>query len=66
VIKDQTFAYTKQGTGSEEKFDFTDNALTPGTHYYYVRVWQENEQIAWSSPVWVTYVPGSADGRSRK
>ena len=35
-------------------FEFTDS---PGTEkaedYYYLRVTQENGQVAWSSPIWV-------------
>ncbi len=32
----------------------TDEAYTNGTDYYYLRVTQEDGQMAWSSPVWVT------------
>lgn len=32
--------------------------------YYYIRVTQEDGHMAWSSPIWVDYVPGSATGKS--
>lgn len=32
--------------------------------YYYVRVIQVNGHMAWSSPIWVDYVPSSATGKS--
>jgi hypothetical protein len=34
------------------KIDFTDNEFT-GDSYYYLRVIQTNNEIAWSSPIWV-------------
>lgn len=33
--------------------------------YYYVRATQEDGHMAWSSPIWVDYVPGSATGKSK-
>ena len=34
-------------------FEWEDADLTPGRHWYYVRVSQLNGQMAWSSPIWV-------------
>ena len=31
--------------------------ITPGEHYYYVRVIQEDNNMAWASPIWVNYQP---------
>lgn len=39
--------------GFRVPFAFVDHT-PPGTHYYYLRVSQENGQMAWSSPIWVT------------
>jgi hypothetical protein len=39
--------------GYRVPFAFVDHT-PPGTHYYYLRVSQENGQMAWSSPVWVS------------
>jgi len=32
---------------------FIDETATAGEHFYYIRVIQENNEMAWSSPVWV-------------
>jgi hypothetical protein len=55
IIKDNTFLYTITPTGSEVEFELVDKNITPGEHYYYVRVQQEDEAIAWGSPIWVQY-----------
>jgi hypothetical protein len=34
-------------------FTVTDTASGEGDDFYYVRVFQANEQLAWSSPIWV-------------
>lgn len=33
--------------------------------FYYIRATQTDGHIAWSSPIWVDYVPGSATGKSK-
>ena len=55
IIKDNTFAYTAQPGVSEVTFTYTDSDIEPGTHYYYVRVIQEDNNMAWGSPIWVDY-----------
>ena len=45
---------------TEAKFTWTDPAPVreaKEASYYYVRVTQTDEQMAWSSPMWVTYKP---------
>ena len=32
-----------------------DSAPKEGTSYYYVRVEQADGQLAWASPMWITY-----------
>ncbi|MCL5744245.1 MAG: hypothetical protein M1541_10030, partial [Acidobacteria bacterium] len=55
VIKGQQFVYTaKPGTPLAE-FEYRDEGARPGESYYYVRVEQADGQLAWSSPIWVTY-----------
>jgi hypothetical protein len=53
IIKNRKFAYTARPGGKEANFDYTDEDFGAGDNYYYVRVLQEDGQIAWSSPVWV-------------
>ena len=35
-------------------FTFVDEGAAPGTHWYYLRVVQDDGEMAWSSPIWVT------------
>lgn len=55
IIKDQSFVYCRQKMDQEVHFAFSDNAISRGDHYYYIRVIQSDDQMAWSSPIWVTY-----------
>jgi hypothetical protein len=61
VIKSNKYVYqAAPPKGMKElpkKFDLTyvDSIITPGEYYYYVRVEQTDGQLAWSSPIWVTY-----------
>jgi len=34
-------------------FTFVDNQPSPGESYYYVRAIQVDDQMAWSSPIWI-------------
>jgi len=34
-------------------FQFRDQSPSPGESYYYVRVIQVDDQMAWSSPIWI-------------
>ena len=55
IIKDNTFIYTAHPDVSEVTFTYTDADIEPGTHYYYVRVIQQDNNMAWGSPIWVNY-----------
>ncbi len=46
-------------TPTEAAFTFTDRAVRPGTHAYFVRVLQADGEMAWSSPIYVTIPPSS-------
>lgn len=47
--------YRKEGSGREIKFSWQDGNLPQaGWLYYYVRVYQKDKAIAWSSPIWVS------------
>ncbi len=54
IIRDQTFVHNRQNLGQEVSLSFVDTDVSPGEHYYYVRVIQKNKEMAWSSPIWVT------------
>lgn len=52
VCRNNRFIYTSSPDGREADLTFVDRAPLEGRSYYYVRVIQEDEEIAWSSPVW--------------
>ncbi|MBL7067410.1 MAG: hypothetical protein ISS29_06075 [Candidatus Marinimicrobia bacterium] len=41
--------------GKGVKCTYVDNDLQPGKHWYYVRVVQEDGEMAWTSPIWAHY-----------
>ena len=51
IIKDNTFVYTAHPDVEEVSFSYTDRSIEPGTHYYYVRVIQADDNMAWASPI---------------
>jgi len=54
LCRSNQFIYTKPGDGRHAQFTFRDLKPIEGRSYYYVRVQQTDEELAWSSPVWVT------------
>jgi hypothetical protein len=52
VCRNNQFIYSNQPDGREANLTFVDREPLPGRSYYYVRVIQKDEEIAWSSPVW--------------
>ena len=55
VVRDNTYIYSQNPQGSTYDLRYRENALAAGTHYYYVRVEQQDGNMAWSSPIWVRY-----------
>jgi hypothetical protein len=55
ILKDSEVVETIKPGRAEYKGKWTDPRPTEGTHYYYVRVQQEDGQLAWASPMWVEY-----------
>jgi len=54
VIHNESFAYAMTPTGKlSASFTYKDPKPAEGENRYYVRVQQEDENLAWSSPVWV-------------
>lgn len=62
VIRDNTYIYSVTPQAETEDFLYKEIKLSPGEHYYYVRVEQEDGNLAWSSPIWLTYVERAAAG----
>ena len=57
IIKDNSYVYSVRPGVREVSFAYRDSGATPGESYYYVRVQQEDGQMAWASPIWVDYRP---------
>jgi hypothetical protein len=54
LISNKTFLHTVRPGQKQAGFEFTDLNQGRGESWYYVRVLQEDGQLAWSSPVWIT------------
>ena len=57
IIKNQQIIYTTHPNQRDVALTYVDQDPTPGSNYYYVRILQDDRQIAWSSPIWVNYQP---------
>ena len=56
VIRDNKYALSIEPNDRNVTFRYTDDDAKPGeSHYYYVRVEQADGNLAWASPVWITY-----------
>jgi len=55
VLKDSEVVETIKPGQREYEGKWTDPKPTTGVHYYYVRVRQEDGQLAWASPLWIDY-----------
>jgi len=54
VVRDSKFIYTTEPKTPQAEFQFTDLDLKPGqSAYYYVRALIGENDVAWSSPIWV-------------
>lgn len=55
IVRDNQYIYSNEPQGETFDLRYRENSLTPGQHYYYVRVEQKDGNLAWSSPIWVKY-----------
>ena len=55
IIKDSNVIYSTQPKRQNVGFEYTDKGSVRGRHYYYVRVLQDDQMIAWSSPMFINY-----------
>jgi hypothetical protein len=56
IVKDNQYVYTAQPGTKEVEFRWRDYAPEPGKRsYYYVRGEQQNGELVWASPFWITY-----------
>lgn len=52
VIRANQVVYSAPAAGSEARFEWTDQSPPREDVWYYVRVRQQDGQLAWSSPIW--------------
>ena len=56
IVKDGKYVYTSEPKTAKVDFSWRDMAAQAGKmSYYYVRGEQENGEIVWASPMWITY-----------
>jgi hypothetical protein len=55
IIKDGKFVYKTEPDATTAEFDYRDTTAVAGQSWYYVRVIQKDRNLAWSSPIWITY-----------
>ncbi len=53
VVKDNDVFYSAEVSGNRCKFTIQDSDIANSGAYYYLRVNQKDEHMAWSSPIWV-------------
>ena len=53
VIRNHAFIYSIRPGTRQASFDYIDRQSPAGESWYYVRVMQEDGQLAWSSPIWI-------------
>ncbi|MGA2133841.1 MAG: hypothetical protein ABSH50_16220 [Bryobacteraceae bacterium] len=56
LIRNGAVIYIVDGGGKKDAdFEFRDTAPLAGENWYYIRATQIDRNLAWSSPIWVTY-----------
>ncbi len=56
ILKDSEVVETVKPGEVEYKGSWTDPHPSSGVHYYYVRIEQADEALAWASPMWINYM----------
>jgi hypothetical protein len=53
ILRDSQVVETIKPEKAEYRGEWTDPKPEAGVHYYYVRIEQEDGQLAWTSPMWI-------------
>jgi hypothetical protein len=56
VERGVTLSWAPASTQRDVHFSFTDTAPQPGTNPYWLRVIQQDQEIAWTSPIFVDWL----------
>ena len=57
ICRNNEFVYATSPAAPEASVEFVDRTPLDGPSYYYLRVIQDDGEIAWSSPVWLENPP---------
>jgi hypothetical protein len=55
VLRDSDVVHTMQPGQKEYHGTWTDPNPAAGVHWYYIRVRQSDDELAWGSPMWINY-----------
>jgi hypothetical protein len=55
VIRNNRIVYTSEPHEREVHFQYAATDQEPKRSYYYVRVMQKDGEMAWGSPIWISY-----------
>lgn len=53
LVRNNEVIYTVHPGKRETEFEYVDREPAPAENFYYLRAIQTNDEIAWSSPIWV-------------
>ena len=53
LIRDNEVIYTTNPGQAATQFEYVDREPPAGESFYYVRAVQQNDEVAWSSPIWI-------------
>ncbi len=53
LVRNNEVIFTTSPEAAEAQFEYVDREPDPAENFYYLRAVQENDEIAWSSPIWV-------------
>lgn len=53
IIRDGQTAQSIQGDGRDMTVNWLDRAVGPGRHWYLLKVIQTDQEMVWTSPIWV-------------
>jgi hypothetical protein len=56
IIRDGQTVQSIEGDGRDTTVQWLDSAVTPGRHWYLLKVIQMDQEMAWTSPIWVDRV----------
>jgi hypothetical protein len=57
IIRNEKLIFSSEPGKKDVSLTYLDRNPRQGTSYYYVRVIQDDWEMAWGSPIWVDYQP---------